>query len=179
LLKTFENSTFMRKFVTPLVVSLLLVSAPNLHGSQSNQQGGEQNTSPQQQHSPQTSHPQASSNAAAQSVTGCLVQLEREYSLKTDTDTYPIETEKDLSQFVHKQTDIRLRINIKGSNASSLRLSLVGSGGKPVWRQQLPSGFPFAGNDRVVVLVAFAFQRSISWPAVRMDYATRLSGMTR
>jgi hypothetical protein len=130
------------------------------------------------------------------------VQTGQGYSLKTDTDTYPIETEKDLSQFVNKQikvtgilerqnatapswangdaraiAEIRLRMNIKVSNASSLRLNLVGSGGKPVWQQQLRSGlYVFAGNDRVVVLVGFAFQRSISRPAACMDYLSQVLG---
>ena len=61
------------------------------------QQGQEQNAPPDQQ------QPQASSSAAVQSVTGCLVRSDSGYSLKTDTDTVPIETDKDLSQYVGKQ----------------------------------------------------------------------------
>jgi hypothetical protein len=101
----------MRKSITPLVVSVLLVSAVNLRANRSfnlgeSQQAQEQNTAPEQQQSPQTSQPQASSSMAAQSETGCLVQTDSGYSLKTDTDTYPIETQQDLSQFVNKQIKV-------------------------------------------------------------------------
>jgi hypothetical protein len=64
------------------------------------QQGGEQNASPSQQ------QPQASSSAAVRSVTGCLIRTDNGYSLKTDTDTLPIETDRDLSQYVNKKIKV-------------------------------------------------------------------------
>jgi hypothetical protein len=104
----------MRKSITPLVVSVLLISAVTLYGRGSlnvgqdqDQQTEQQNASPQQQQqNPQTSQPQASSSAAVQSVTGCLVKTDQGYSLKTDTDTYPIETGRDLSQYVNKRIKV-------------------------------------------------------------------------
>jgi len=35
-----------------------------------------------------------------------VVQSDRGFSLKTDIDTYPIETDRDLSQYVNKQVKI-------------------------------------------------------------------------
>jgi len=64
------------------------------------QQGGEQSASPQQQHA------QGSSSAAVQSETGCLVRSNSGYSLKTDTETLPIETDKDLSSYVNKRIKV-------------------------------------------------------------------------
>ena len=64
------------------------------------QQGGEQSASPQQQLA------QASSSAAAQSEIGCLVRSNSGYSLKTDTETLPIETDKDLSSYVNKRIKV-------------------------------------------------------------------------
>lgn len=64
------------------------------------QQGGEQSASPQQQRA------QASSSAAAQSEIGCLVRSNSGYSLKTDTETLPIETDKDLSSYVNKRIKV-------------------------------------------------------------------------
>lgn len=60
----------------------------------------------QQQQEPQTSQGQASSSAMVQSVTGCVVQTDQGYSLKTKSDTYPIETDKDLSQYVNKRVKV-------------------------------------------------------------------------
>lgn len=65
------------------------------------QQGGEQSASPQQQQ-----RAQASSSAAAQSEIGCLVRSNTGYSLKTDTETLPIETDKDLSSYVNKRIKV-------------------------------------------------------------------------
>lgn len=108
----------MRKFITPLVASVLLISAMNLYGSRvgqdqqsqgqqsQDQQTQPQTTSPEQQQSPQASQPQATSSTAVQSVTGCLVKTDQGYSLKTDTDTYPVDTAKDLSQYVNKKIKV-------------------------------------------------------------------------
>jgi len=58
------------------------------------------------QQSPPASQAQASRTAAAQSVTGCLVQNGQGYSLMTESGSYPIETEKDLTQYVNKQITV-------------------------------------------------------------------------
>jgi cytoskeletal protein RodZ len=81
-----------------LLIILLPVWVEAVHAAR--QQGGEQSTSPQQQHA------QASSSATAQSETGCLVRSESGYSLKTDTETLPIETDKDLSPYVNKRIKV-------------------------------------------------------------------------
>ena len=62
------------------------------------QQGAEQ--------SAQQPNTQASSSMAGQSVTGCLERSDTGYSLKTDTETLPIETDKDLSSYVNKKIKV-------------------------------------------------------------------------
>jgi cytoskeletal protein RodZ len=93
----------MRKLtnVTSLLLIILLpVWVEAVHAAQ--QQSGEQSTSPQQQQQ----HAQASSSATAQSETGCLVRSDSGYALKTDTETLPIETDKDLSPYVNKRIKV-------------------------------------------------------------------------
>ena len=77
----------------------------NANPDQQNANPEQQNANPEQQ-APTTSQGQASSTAAVQSVTGCVVQSDHGYSLKTQNDTYQIETDKDLSQYVNKQIRI-------------------------------------------------------------------------
>jgi hypothetical protein len=93
-----------------MVILFLTISASTLRsgwlfGAIVHPQNEEQNASPQQRQPP-TSQGQASSSAMVQSETGCLVQAGHGYSLKTENDTYPIETEKDLSQYVNKQVRV-------------------------------------------------------------------------
>ena len=91
----------MRKLtnVASLLLSIILpVWVGAVHAAP--QQGGEQSASPQQQRA------QASSSAAAQSEIGCLVRSNSGYSLKTDTETLPIETDKDLSSYVNKKIKV-------------------------------------------------------------------------
>ena len=91
----------MRKLtnVASLLLSIILfVWVEAVHAAP--QQGGEQSASPQQQHA------QASSSAAAQNEIGCLVRSNSGYSLKTDTETLPIETDKDLSSYVNKRIKV-------------------------------------------------------------------------
>lgn len=97
----------MRNLINLLLTLVLIVSAGSFLGGGSllAQEGEEQNASPQQQ-SQQSSQGQASSSAVVQSVTGCLTKSDSGYSLKTDSDTYPIETDKDLSQYVGKQIKV-------------------------------------------------------------------------
>ena len=80
-----------------LLIIILPVWVEAVHAAP--QQGGEQSASPQQ-------HTQASSSAAAQSEIGCLVRSNSGYSLKTDTETLPIETDKDLSSYVNKRIKV-------------------------------------------------------------------------
>jgi len=95
----------MRGLLNLLVIVLLSASAETTHGrsrfeSPVPEQGGGQSASPEQE------HPQASSSAPVRTVTGCLVRSDSGYSLKTDTDTLPIETDNDLSKYVNKQIKV-------------------------------------------------------------------------
>jgi hypothetical protein len=81
----------MRNLTNLLLVLLLAISTERVIGAQQ---------------TPPASQGQASSSAAAQSVTGCLVQNGHGYSLMTESDSYPIETEKDLTQYVNKQITV-------------------------------------------------------------------------
>ena len=100
----------MRVLVNVLLTLLLAISWGNVFGAQllsasEKQQNEQQNASQDQQTPP--SQTQSSKTAAVKSVTGCVVQSEGGgYSLKTATDTYPIETDKDLSQYVNKQVEV-------------------------------------------------------------------------
>jgi len=92
----------MRNLRNLLLVAVLVGLAAGVYGASPRQdaaQGG-QNASPEQQ------QPQASSSAAVRTVTGCLVKTDSGYSLKTDTDTLPIETDQDLSQYVNKKIKV-------------------------------------------------------------------------
>lgn len=96
----------MRNLINLVLTLLLMLSAGSmLSRPLAAQEGEEQNASPQQQNQ-QSSQGQSTSSAAVQSVTGCLTKSATGYSLKTDSDTYPIETDKDLSQYVNKQIKV-------------------------------------------------------------------------
>jgi hypothetical protein len=86
----------MRKLINLLLILLLAISAESVLG-----QNEEHN-----QHAPSTSQAQATSSAAVQSVTGCVVKSDRGFLLKTDSDSYPIETDQDLSRYVNKQVKV-------------------------------------------------------------------------
>jgi len=86
----------MRSLISLVVMFLLTCSAESVLSQDAKQQEQE----------PPTSQGQNSSSAAVKSVTGCVVQNNQGFSLKTDSDTYPIETDKDLSQYVNKQVKI-------------------------------------------------------------------------
>ena len=130
----------MHPLTNLILVALLVASVENavegrgLQNLTAQEQGaeqGEQNPSPEQQ------PPQASSSAAVRSVTGCLVRSDSGYSLKTDTDTLPIETDKDLSQYVGKKIKVTGILEHHSASSSSaakgpvtltdLRLRLVAS----------------------------------------------------
>jgi len=93
----------MQRLIASAIALVLVISAVAL----AQQPAGEaQGTSQEQQQNQQAPQHHGSSSAAVQSVTGCLVQSNSGYSLKTDTDTYPIETNRDLSKYVNKQIKV-------------------------------------------------------------------------
>lgn len=96
----------MRVLVNVLLTLLLAISWGNVFGAQLLSASEQQQNASQDQQTP-PSQTQSSKTAAVKSVTGCVVQSEGGgYSLKTATDTYPIETDKDLSQYVNKQVEV-------------------------------------------------------------------------
>lgn len=95
----------MRVLVNVLLTLLLAISWGNVFGAQLLSASEQQQNASQDQQTP-PSQTQSSKTAAVKSVTGCVVQSENGYSLKTATDTYPIETDKDLSQYVNKQVEV-------------------------------------------------------------------------
>ena len=108
----------MRNVIKLILMSALTVMASSLLIAATGQQNGEPNASPQQeQQSPQG---QASSRAVVQSVTGCVVKSDQGFSLKTESgDTYPIETGKDLSQYVNKEVRVTGILEHHNTSASS------------------------------------------------------------
>jgi hypothetical protein len=87
----------MRTISSIFVMSLLLISAQIMLGSRLQQ-------NEEQQAEPTTG--QATSRAAVQTVTGCVVKSDHGYSLKTENETDPIETDQDLSNYVNKQVKL-------------------------------------------------------------------------
>jgi hypothetical protein len=84
---------------------LLVSSAESMLGSLL-QQDEKQNASQEQQAQPASPAGQATSRAAMQSVTGCVVKNDRGYSLMTDDGVYPIDTNQELSSYVNKQVKV-------------------------------------------------------------------------
>jgi hypothetical protein len=84
-----------------LMMVLLAISAQNAFSTQSQDQSASS-----EQQTPPDAQGQASRSAVAKSVTGCVVQGNHGYSLKTESETYPLETEKDLSQYVNKRVTV-------------------------------------------------------------------------
>jgi hypothetical protein len=95
----------MRVLFNVVLTLLLAISFGTQMLTASAKQQNEGQNAPQQQQAP-PSEGQASRSAVVQSVTGCVVQGEHGYSLKTESDSYPIETDKDLSQYVNKKVKI-------------------------------------------------------------------------
>ncbi len=86
----------MRKLFNLLLTLLLAISAEGVLAQEEQHE----------QQAPPASQGQASSSTSVQSVTGCVVKSDQGYSLKTDSDSYPIETGKDLSKYVNKQVRV-------------------------------------------------------------------------
>lgn len=109
----------MRNLIHSILIVLLIISVEAVFESHLSAASKQQNDQPNasQQQEPSASQGQASTSATVHSVTGCLVQSDHGYSLKTESDTYPIETEKDLSQYVNKQ--IRITGILEHHNAAT------------------------------------------------------------
>lgn len=90
------------------LIKLNIIASMILTGSLLIAATGQQKEEPSApaQQEPPSAQGQASSSAAVKTVTGCVVQSDHGYSLKTQNDTYPIETDKDLSQYVNKKVEI-------------------------------------------------------------------------
>lgn len=95
----------MRTLSSVLLMSLLIISAETMLGN-AVQQNEQQNASPEQQTQPSSQQGQATSKAAVQSVTGCVVKSNSGYSLMTDDGSYPIETDQDLSNYLNKRVKV-------------------------------------------------------------------------
>lgn len=95
----------MRTLISVLLMFLLGISAEGMLVSRF-QQNGEQNASPEQQAQPASPPGQATSRAAVQSVTGCVVKSDNGYSLMTADGSYAIDTSQDLSSYVNKQVKV-------------------------------------------------------------------------
>jgi hypothetical protein len=112
----------MRVLINSLLTLLLAISSGTVFGVQllnasASQQNQEQNASPQQQTPPPDQ--QRSRSAVVQSVTGCVVKSDNGYSLKTESDSYPLETDQDLSQYVNKQVRVTGMLEHQHTPASS------------------------------------------------------------
>ena len=101
-------------FVLVLVIAVGVAQSSKPHNTAADQQGNEQNASPDQQNQEPTQSQEPSQNqdasqgqrtgsATVSTVTGCLIQTGNGFALKTEKDTYPIETSQDLSQYANKQ----------------------------------------------------------------------------
>ena len=116
----------MRMLANMLLIALLIASVESTQGAARSNLIAQENEAEQggQNASPERQQPQTSSSAAVQSVTGCLVRSDSGYSLKTNTDTLPIESDKDLSQYVGKKikvTGILEHHNVSSSSAKGPR----------------------------------------------------------
>jgi len=104
-------------FVLVLAVAVGSAQSGKIQSAAASQQGAEQNASPDQQNQEPTQSQEPSQNqeasqgqrtgsATVSTITGCLVQTGTGFALKTEKDTYPIETTQDLSQYANKQIRI-------------------------------------------------------------------------
>src|SRR5215469_2853286 len=94
----------MQNVIKLILTSALTIMASSLLVAATGQQSNEPNASPQQEQPSAQGH--AQSSAVVQSVTGCVVKTENGFSLKTENDTYPIDTGKDLSQYINKKVRV-------------------------------------------------------------------------
>ena len=109
----------MRILTNLILIALLIASIETAHGSRRVQDPAAQEQGAEQGDQKASQQPQTSSSAAVQSVTGCLVRDGGGYSLRTDTDTLPIESEKDLSQYVDKKITVTGILEHHNASSSS------------------------------------------------------------
>ena len=112
----------MRILFNSLLTVLLAVSCAAMFGTQLvrasvGQQNEGQNASQDQQ--AQQPEGQTTQSAVVKTVTGCVVKDDQGYSLKTDSDSYPIETDQDLSKYVNKQVRVTGILEHQHTPASS------------------------------------------------------------
>ena len=99
----------MRQLSKRFLLLLLAISVGSMLSStlvNAQRHDEEHNTTAERQPPPASPEAQASSDVAVHSVTGCLVQSDRGYVLMTEDDAYPIDTNKDLSQFINQRLQI-------------------------------------------------------------------------
>ena len=124
----------MRSLINVMLILFLTVSTDALRcnglvSATVNQQNEDQNAPPQEQQAPtfqQQNEVPPSSSTAVRVYTGCVVQSDHGYSLKTEKDTYPIETDKDLSHYVNKQVNVTAILeHHKTSDITDLRVRVI------------------------------------------------------
>jgi hypothetical protein len=112
------QTTFKLLMMVLLAISIENAFSTQLISGSERLQSQDQNASPEQQ-TPPDSQEQASRSAVAKSVTGCVVQGDHGYSLKTESDTYPLDTQKDLSQYLNKRVTVTGILEHKNSPTPS------------------------------------------------------------
>ena len=124
----------MRSLINLMLILFLTISTDaalrsnGLVSATVNQQNEDQNASPQEQQAPtfQQQNEVPPSSTAERIYVGCVVQGDHGYSFKTEKDTYPLETDKDLSQYVNKQVSVDAILeHHKTSNITDLRLRVI------------------------------------------------------
>jgi hypothetical protein len=135
-----RKDPIMRLLTSSLLTLLLAilyatVLSTQLCSAATGQQQNEGQSSQEQQAQPPEG--EATQSAVVKTVTGCVVQTDQGYSLKTATDTYPIETDRDLSKYVNKQVKVtgilehqHTPTSSSGGNAATvtdIRLRMVAS----------------------------------------------------
>jgi hypothetical protein len=129
-----KEAADMRSVITLTLILFLTVSTDALRSNglvsaTVNQQNQDQHASPQEQQAPtfqQQNEVPPSSSTAVRVYTGCVVQSDHGYSLKTEKDTYPLDTTKDLSQYRNKQVSVTAILeHHKSSDITDLRLRVI------------------------------------------------------
>ena len=94
-----------------------------------NQQNEDQHASPQEQQAPtfqQQNEAPPSKSTAVRVYDGCVVQSDHGYSFKTKEHTYPLDTDKDLSQYVNKRVSVTAILeHHQSSDITDLRLRVI------------------------------------------------------
>ncbi len=72
-----------------------------------------------QQSTPQTTGPRAQELSGSKTIVGCLERSGDGFAVRTETDLYPLNTERDLSAYVGKKVQISQRWEAKGTVTAS------------------------------------------------------------